>query len=135
VRPDKCVLDTNGWITYFINREEDELTHYVEMKKLALLRSDQSTEELIRVLGYKKLQKYLPYNTDYYTKIYFALTLHHQTVPRFTLCADPNDNFIFDLAIQGKAKYIVSGDAKVRNTPVPTSIQVLSLTAFKKMMR
>ena len=44
--------------------------------------------------------------------------------------------FFFDLAIQGKAKYLVSGDKKVLETPLKSkTIKIITLTAFKEELK
>jgi len=46
------------------------------------------------------------------------------------------DKFIFDLAIQGKANYLVSGDKKVLETPLKSkTLTIISLTTFKEKFR
>jgi predicted nucleic acid-binding protein len=51
----------------------------------------------------------------------------------FKDCSDPKDNFLFDLAIQGKADYLVSGDKRVLETPLENkTLKLRTLTTFKE---
>ena len=60
----------------------------------------------------------------------FRSVKHHR---KFTKCSDPDDNYLFDLAIQAKADYLVSGDDGVLDTPIPPPTKVISYTQFKEM--
>ena len=64
---------------------------------------------------------------------YINLTKFCETKPLFKDCPDPKDNFLFDLAIQGKANYLVSGDKKVLKTPLKDkTLKLITLTPFKE---
>ena len=64
---------------------------------------------------------------------YKNLTEFCETQALFNDCPDSKDNFLFDLALQGNAKYLVSGDKKVLETPVTSeTLQITSLPAFKE---
>ena len=52
----------------------------------------------------------------------------------FSSCRDPKDNYLFDLAIQSKADYLVSGDRDVRETKTE-DVEVVSLTKFKEILK
>ena len=126
----RTVLDTNNWVSYFIVEKHDEIVAMTE-KGVVFLHSKPSVAELREVLSRKKFQKY---NFDVERLLYFYTQISEfvKTTPQFTDCPDPKDNFLFDLAIQGKANFLVSGDKKVLETPLKNeSIQVRSLTAFK----
>ncbi len=54
----------------------------------------------------------------------------------FNGCRDANDNFIFDLAIQSKAQYLVSGDKdilEIKSSLLPT-LKILTLATFKSIV-
>jgi putative PIN family toxin of toxin-antitoxin system len=116
----RTVFDTNIWVCYFIGKKTSEIMKMTE-KDVVLLHSTVSADELIEVLSRKKFEKYKLDISDlllFYTNI---CELCH-TVPEFSNCPDPKDNFLFDLALQGNAKYLISGDKTVLSTPagVPT---------------
>ena len=127
----RTVFDTNVWISYFIGKKTGEIMKMTE-KSVALLHSTASVEEMIEVLSRPKFDKYKLDISDlllFYTNI----SEFCHTEPKFTACSDPKDNFLFDLAIQGNAKYLVSGDKKVLSTPVESEkLRVTTLTAFKE---
>jgi len=112
----RTVFDTNNWISYFIGKKTREIVEMTE-KDVVFLHSTVSIDELKEVLSRKKFQKY---NFDVEDLILFYTNISEfcETKPLFKDCPDSKDNFLFDLAIQGKADYLVSGDKKVLETPI-----------------
>jgi putative PIN family toxin of toxin-antitoxin system len=128
----RTVFDTNIWISYIIKAKYDELAVFVEEKGVLFLRSAPSLSELQDVLSRKKFQKY-KIDFDRTIAFYNNLTEFCETQVLFKDCLDPKDNFLFDLAIQGNAKYLVSGDKDVLETPIKSKIlQITTLPAFKE---
>ena len=100
-----------------------------------LLRSTPSLAELQEVLSRKKFQKY-KVDVDKTIAFYINLTEFCETKPLFKDCSDPKDNFLFDLAIQGKANCLVSGDKKVLETPLKNkTLKLTTLRAFKEKLK
>jgi putative PIN family toxin of toxin-antitoxin system len=99
------------------------------------LRSAPSLAELQEVLSRKKFQKY-KVDVDKTIAFYINLTEFCETKPLFKDCHDPKDNFLFDLAIQGRANYLVSGDKKVLETPFEIkTLTLTTLTTFKEKLK
>jgi putative PIN family toxin of toxin-antitoxin system len=127
----RVVFDTNNWISCFIGNKTDEIVAMTE-KDILFLHSKPSIEELKEVLLRKKFQKY---NFDVEILLYFYTQISEfcQTTPQFKNCPDPKDNFLFDLALQGKANYLVSGDAKVLATKTESkTLKITTLKSFKE---
>ena len=130
----RTVFDTNIWISYMITDKYDELESMLT-DNVHFLRSAPSLDELREVLSRKKFQKY-KIDVDKTIIFYINLTEFCETKPLFKDCSDPKDNFLFDLAIQGKANYLVSGDKKVLETPHKNkNLKLTTLTAFKKELK
>jgi putative PIN family toxin of toxin-antitoxin system len=130
----RTVFDTNIWVSYMITAQYGELETMLA-NNVSFLRSAPSLAELQEVLSRKKFQKY-NIDVDKTIAFYVNLTEFCETKPLFKDCSDPKDNFLFDLAIQGKAKFLVSGDKKVLETEVGNSTFTLStLTSFKETLK
>jgi putative PIN family toxin of toxin-antitoxin system len=99
---------------------------------IILYRSPRLAQELSNVLERPKFKKYFP-NGIQHLILFFELTtrLYH-TIDIFSDCADPKDNYLFDLAYQANTRYLVSGDHHVLETPVKNTLKVVSLTDFIK---
>jgi len=127
------VLDVNIWITCFYNKQPDYIYELVKKFGIIIYRSPALTDELEKVLYYKKLAKKIVLPKEHYMKMYFRATHNIETIPIFTDCPDPKDNYLFDLAIQAQADYLVSGDDDVLNTPVSPPLQIISFTQFRNL--
>ncbi|MDR2970483.1 MAG: putative toxin-antitoxin system toxin component, PIN family [Bacteroidales bacterium] len=130
----RTVFDTNIWVSYFIGKKTDEIIKMTE-KSIVFLHSTLSIDELIGVLSRKKFEKY-KLNLEDIFLFYTNISDFCHTEPKFKDCPDPKDNFLFDLALQGNAKYLVSGDPDVLETPVTSEIlQVMKLRKFKENLQ
>ena len=127
----RTVFDTNIWISYFLSENFDELIRLRREGNVFFLRSIPSLSELKNVVTRKKF-KSKNFNVEKLIDFYNGITEFCETKPLFKNCSDPNDNFLFDLAIQGKANYLISGDKKVLETTFENeTLQLATLTAFK----
>ncbi len=76
------------------------------------LYSDETIEEIMRVSGYKKLQKFI--DADVVRKLLRNIKRGEFITPdvAFVDCADADDNKFLDLAVSGRAHCLVSGDKR-----------------------
>ena len=127
----RTIFDTNIWVSYFLAKKFDELIKLRRENNVLFLRSIPSVAELKEVVGRKKFDKN-NFNVEKLLSFYTGISEFHETTPDFKDCSDPKDNFLFDLAIQGNADFLVSGDKKVLETPLKSkNIKLRTLTAFK----
>ena len=131
----KTVFDTNVWVSYFMKGDFPGLVLLVKSHGVEFVRCADLTKELIDVLNRKKIRKHHEWPDYEYIQFYEKLCKQVNTRREFTGCRDPKDNYLFDLAIQAKADYLVSGDRDVRETPVSKPLSVVSLTEFKRILR
>ena len=128
----RTVFDTNIWISYFLNEKFSELIKLRREYSVLFLRSIPSLSELREVITRKKF-KSKNFNIEKLVEFYNGITEFCETIPLFKDCTDPKDNFLFDLAIQGKASYLVSGDKKVLETRLKSkALALTTLTTFKE---
>jgi len=117
--------------THISNTEKTGEVVEMTEKSIIFLHSTPSIDELIDVLSRKKFEKY-NLNLEDIFLFYTNISDFCHTEPKFKDCLAPKDNFLFDLAIQGNAKYLVSGDTDVLAAPVTSEIlQVTKLRDFK----
>ena len=128
----KVVFDTNILVSKIITEKLANFAVWIFMNNIKPLYSLPSENELRTVLNYEKFAKYkidIQGNIDFYKSI----CEYCRTIPQFTGCADPKDNYLFDLAIQGKAQYLVSSDKIVLSTPTPgRKFKKLTFPQFKE---
>jgi len=127
----KTVFDVNIWLRYFISGKAEKIIDMIEDNDVFFYRSAELTSELIDVINRPKFAKYFPNGTKEYILFVEQVAELFLTQTIFDQCADPKDNYLFDLAYQSHSDFLVSGDKKVLAVPVEQPLQVLSLSAFK----
>jgi putative PIN family toxin of toxin-antitoxin system len=127
----KTVFDVNIWLRYFISGKAEKIIDMIEDNDVFFYRSTELTSELIDVINRPKFAKYFSNGTREYILFVEQVAELFLTQIVFDQCADPKDNYLFDLAYQSHSDFLVSGDKKVLAVPVEQPFKVLSLSAFK----
>jgi putative PIN family toxin of toxin-antitoxin system len=135
MQENNVVFDTNVWVSYFIKNKAKEIFAMKANSGIEIFRCNELTDELKDVLGRDKIKKHLTNTMEDCLEIYELATTPVSVKGKFTGCRDPKDNYIFDLALAAKAKYIVSGDRDVTETKTEKPIETVSLTRFKEILR
>lgn len=128
------VLDTNIWISYFMAGNHVALVNIIFNNNLNVYTNDILIDELENVLNRPKIRRFLNVGINELIAFHIELCIFHQTKPLYNLSPDPNDNFLFDLAIQTKSKYVVTGD-KMILAQKPTNFQFISKSNFEKLFK
>lgn len=133
-KPIRVIVDTNIWISFIISRKLSALDFLLYSGKVRILMGHDLISEIERTVEKPKLQKYflakgleeMLVNFDPY--IDFV-----ETKNKVKLCRDPKDDFLLELAKDGKAGYIITGDkdlldlVKFRKTKIITISDFLDL--------
>lgn len=133
----RAVFDTNLLISYLLTHRPPIATlidEYVAREEILLVTAPELLEELHRVLGYPRLQRY--YTEEERTR-FVALVMVLSEVVELpanipTICRDPDDDRVIACAVAGQADVIVSGDqdllvlAQVGEIPILTPAALLA---------
>jgi uncharacterized protein len=127
MRSKKVILDTNLWISFLISKRLDFIDDLLYDGKVKLIFSKELIEEFLTVAKKPKFKKYF---TD--DKISDLLRLFDrygkliEVSSKTEECRDFKDNFLLNLAIDGKADYLITGDSdllvikKIKKTEIIT---------------
>jgi len=132
MQEEKIVFDVNIFVSYIISDRLSEIVDMVFNRNVKLYRNEEMRNELEDVLTRSKFKKYLSAPVAYYIDFFEKVTVPFATISMFEECADPKDNYLFDLAYQANARYLVSGDKKVLATSVRKPLQIVTLSIFKR---
>jgi putative PIN family toxin of toxin-antitoxin system len=119
----KVVIDTNLWISFLISKNPVPIEFLLLSKKIDTLFSNILFEEFIAVASREKFQNYFP--IEDILNLSHVLLKHSnfiEVISKINICRDEKDNFLLNLAIDGKADYLISGDKdllilkKIKNT-------------------
>ena len=131
----KVVIDTSVWVSIVRNREVNTFIRNITMKNIKIFVCGELIDELFDVLyrpkHYKTHNKEIEVFFDEIEKVPNYVSIKFQR--KFNDCRDPADNYLFDLAIQSQADYLVSGDDDVLDVKINPPPQIISFTEFREM--
>ncbi len=119
----RFVTDTNVLVSYLLTDSKPRQAVLKAMRKGRILISENLISELTGVLNRKKFDKYisLQIRRDFVRSLtekgFFVYSDE-----KITVCRDPKDNMILELAVCGNASCIITGDQ-----------DLLSLVNFRKI--
>lgn len=112
VSPNKFILDTNVLISAFILRASiayKVLAHCISNG--VLLFSTETFEEFGRVISRRQFDKYLKDDDrKHLMSELFDISEHQKISSDLRLCTDDTDNMFLNLAVDGAASCIITGD-------------------------
>lgn len=133
----RLVLDTNILVSSLLRKHTAPYLLYQAWRErlFDLVTSQPQLTELLRVLTYPKLQRYL--KAEEVQAVLAGIesyALCISEIPDVDYSADPDDNRIIATAIAGQADYLVSGDKTdiltlqvVEGIPIVTARQALKI--------
>ncbi len=113
----RVVLDTNVLLSALISPHgaPDMIYHAWRAARFELVTSTGQLDELRRVSRYPKLKAILPAHRigAMVNNMQHAIVLEHlPNLPKGVEVNDPNDAFLFTMALTGEADYLVTGDRR-----------------------
>ena len=132
----RVVVDTNVFVSALLSPQgiPSQLFHYWGQHFFDLLVSEESMDELARVLQYPKIRKGLR-STDAelaeFVRLFREkglLVTPQETIRAIT--ADVSDNLYLEIAVAGDAQCIVSGDKHLLRLQEYRGIPILTPTEF-----
>jgi len=130
----RIILDTNIWISYLISKELLWIDNFFKLNDFELLFSDRLLSEFFRVIQRPKIKKYFTKEKldqlidrfeDYGTMI--------EPKSKIQQCRDSNDDFLLELAIDGKADYLVTGDNDLLVLETIGDCKIITLKTLKEI--
>jgi len=132
-RKTKIIIDTNLWISFLISREYQKMDFLFSSGKICLLFSERLLVEFISVAGREKFRKYFTKNDmdELLMKMKKVAKIVRTTTVQ-TQCRDPKDNFLLELAVDGKADYLITGDHDLLELKAVNNTKIVTIRDFFK---
>ena len=128
----KIILDTNLYISFLISKKLDELVKLIEENLIVILYSDELISEIIRVTSKTKFQKY--FTADVYKLLELVFEKYGiliKITSDILICRDPDDNFLLNLAVDGNADYLITGDKDLMILEKINNTEIITIADFK----
>jgi putative PIN family toxin of toxin-antitoxin system len=129
------ILDCNIWVTLAINGQSVFVADLFE-KKIIIASCDTLKNEIEDVLNRRKIKRYI---SD--EQILKMLELHDIATVLFSasnilpVTKDRSDDYLFALALQSNADYLVTGDKLLLEVDRYNNTKVISLNNFKTIVK
>ena len=127
----RLILDTNLWIRYLIAKDLARIDLLFEQDEVVLLFSEELLGELIEVVKRPKFRRYFSEGSveellalfDYYGHLVEVTSTVED-------CRDPKDNKYLELAVNGQAESIITGDQDLLVLHPFQSINIVTVNDF-----
>jgi putative PIN family toxin of toxin-antitoxin system len=131
----RVVLDTNVLVSAALKRQSTPGTaaHIVEQQH-CLLKSRVTEQQLFEVVARPYIATVIPGDTLAWLRKLMAAAELVTITERIAVCRDPTDDKFLDLAVNGRADLIISGDADLLTLSPFRGIPVLSPAAFMQLV-
>ena len=132
----KVVIDTNIWISFLIGKLLSNLVELILNKQVKVISSNEQIAEIFSVITKPKLKKYIS-NSDI-KRLYHFITKYTKSVKinnDLNVCRDPKDNYLLEIAIKGKAEYLVTGDKDLLVLNPFHKVKILNYKEFEKLFQ
>jgi len=107
----KVVIDTNIWVSYLLGSLLQGIDEKILAKEIKIVVSEEMLKELSDVSSRPKFKNIL---TTKRIKELFSLLDSYAIVvsptQKVNACRDEKDNFLLEVALEGKADYLITGD-------------------------
>lgn len=125
------VIDTNVLISAALGEGTCRAAFEMALRKGEIIRSDETFFELARTLEKPRLQKYLNQQdkVDFLAN-YLLLTKPTAITTKVYVCRDPFDNMFLELALSGKASFLITRDGDLLTLNPFKGIPIISVSRF-----
>ena len=107
----KVVIDTNIWVSYLLGSLLQGIDEKKHTKEIKVVVSDEMLKEISKVSSRPKFKNIF---TAKRIKELFSLLDSYAIVvspsQKVNVCRDGKDNFLLEVALEGEADYLVTGD-------------------------
>ena len=129
----KIIIDTNLWISFLISREYEKLDYLFSSDKICLLFNERLFSEFVGVASREKFKKYFSENDIY--ELSLKMKKIAKMIPTKSTqnqCRDPKDNFLLDIAVDGKADFLITGDNDLLELKEIKKTKIIKISDFFK---
>lgn len=132
----RVILDTNLWISYLISKRLSKIDELFTRESLILLFSEDLLEEFIEVAGRPKFRKYFSAeNIEELLSLFDKFGEMIEVTSEVDLCRDPKDNFLLELAKDGKAGFLVTGDTDLLVIKKFERTEIVTYAEFEERLK
>ena len=132
MKQQKLILDTNLWLSLLISKKKIDFENLIIDKSIVLIYSEESLSEINDVVNRDKFRKYFSVEaSNFVIHLFKTYGIHTNIISNITICRDPKDNFLLNLAIDGNADYLITGDKDLLILEKINNTKIITIADFK----
>jgi len=127
----RIIIDTNLWISFLLTKDFVKLDNLFRKKNLTLLFSQELLDEITEVAQRPKFEKY--FSAISVENLFFKIRTVSEIITvssKIDICRDEKDNFLLELANDGKATHLITGDKDLLVLEKLNSTQILTMADY-----
>ena len=132
----RAVIDTNLWISALFGKNVADLLDLIQSGNVEVVTDERQIAEIEDVLSRPKIKKLV--GAERLAVMRRFLRRKAKLIKpkrRIQACRDPNDDYLLEIAVEGKAVVLVSGDADLLTLDPFRSVRIVSYRDFKSMIQ
>jgi len=132
----KILIDTNIWISVFINKDFQSFIKKILENNIKIISSLRQIEEISNVLARPKFTGHINKNLVEEFLVLFLKTVDViESKIKINDCRDEKDNFILETAVSGKANFIVTEDNDLLVLNPYKDLKIITVNGFYKYLK
>lgn len=129
----RVIIDTNLWISFIISNKLTNLDLFLTNHQIKLLFSRELALEIIETSSKDKLKKYLNKKIVKDMFVVFDPFMEFvEVTSSLQICRDPKDDFLLNLAKDGNADYLLTGDKDLLSLTHIEQTKIITISEFFK---
>lgn len=131
----RVIFDTNIWISFLITNQFNFLDNLLRNNKITLLFSQEFLEEFLEVVLRPKFQEY--FTKEQVDELFYLMNDFSEKIDIHSnteICRDKKDNFLLDLAKDGNADYLITGDKDLLVLNPFENTKIITIREFKEIV-
>lgn len=131
----RVVIDTNLWISFLFGKKVADLISLIENGEVEVLTDERQIAEIEDVLGRPKIKKLVGSERLSIMRRFLRRKTRQVISKRhIKACRDPNDDYLLEIAVEGKADALVSGDEDLLSLDPFRSVRIVNYREFRDML-
>ncbi|MEO5675221.1 MAG: putative toxin-antitoxin system toxin component, PIN family [Chitinophagales bacterium] len=132
--PAKAVIDTNVWVSYFINVRINYLIKWLLDHDVEVFVSGELINEVEEVLQRPKFTHRKSRSDIFdFIELLQQVCTNRKVKSVFKNSPDPYDNFLFDLCISAGADYLITSDKKLLHFAAGFELSIITFSGFREL--
>lgn len=129
--PTRVIIDTNLWVSHLMSGRHVQLKELLSNENVQILYSSSLLNEFLNVVERPKFRRYFSFEDGLeLADILKSVGQKIEVTSQLSACRDPKDNFLLALAKDGRANFLITGDADLLVLNPFEGVEIVNWASF-----